>query len=134
MPPFLTDSSVWVDHWDDANVDSAPVVYLRERMRTDDVLAGDLIVMEVLRGVRNDQRHARLSQIYASFPQRALAGREVVLAAGDNFRLLQARGITVRSAIDCIIATYCIRNAIPLLHSDRDFDPFEQHLGLRVVR
>jgi hypothetical protein len=40
----------------------------------------------------------------------------------------------VRKTIDCLIATYCIETGHSLLHSDRDFDPFEDHFGLNVVR
>jgi len=47
-----------------------------------------------------------------------------------NFRTLRAKGITVRKTIDCLIATRCIADGLPLLYSDRDFDPFVVHLGL----
>ena len=30
-----------------------------------------------------------------------------------------------------MIATRCIEDGLTLLHSDRDFDPFVKHLGLR---
>jgi predicted nucleic acid-binding protein len=36
--------------------------------------------------------------------------------------------------LDLIIATYCIERGHVLLHEDRDFDPFERHLGLKVWR
>jgi hypothetical protein len=39
----------------------------------------------------------------------------------------------VRKTIDCLIATFCIAHEIYLLHRDRDFDPFEHYLGLRVI-
>ena len=42
-------------------------------------------------------------------------------------------GVTVRKTIDTLIATRCIESGYDLLHSDRDFDPFAKHLGLRVV-
>ena len=42
-------------------------------------------------------------------------------------------GVTVRKTIDTVIATRCIESGYDLLHSDRDFDPFAQHLALRVV-
>jgi predicted nucleic acid-binding protein len=61
-----------------------------------------------------------------------LGGREVALAAADGYRLLRRRGITVRKTIDMIIAAWCIRNNVPLLHSDRDFDVIERELGLVV--
>lgn len=55
----------------------------------------------------------------------------MALAAADNYRQLRARGITVRKTIDNLIATRCILDGIELLYSDRDFDPFVEHLGLR---
>ena len=42
-------------------------------------------------------------------------------------------GITVRKTIDTLIATRCIMDGHELLHSDRDFDPFVEHLGLKLA-
>jgi hypothetical protein len=58
----------------------------------------------------------------------------LAIEAARNFRRLRALDITVRKTIDTVIATRCILDGLELLHSDRDFDPFEQHLGLRCVR
>jgi hypothetical protein len=63
-----------------------------------------------------------------------LGGREVALLAADNYRTLRARGITVRKTIDVIIGSYCLLHALPLLHTDCDFDALETHLGLMVKR
>jgi len=41
--------------------------------------------------------------------------------------------VTIRKTADLIIATYCIERGHTLLHDDRDFDPIEEHLGLRVA-
>jgi predicted nucleic acid-binding protein len=60
-----------------------------------------------------------------------IGGREVAVQAARNFRALRALGVTVRKTIDTIIATRCIESRLPLLYSDRDFDPFVAHLGLR---
>jgi predicted nucleic acid-binding protein len=46
---------------------------------------------------------------------------------------LRARGLTVRKTIDCLIATFCILDGHALLHNDRNFDPFEEALALRVI-
>lgn len=62
-----------------------------------------------------------------------LGGLEIAIQAAKNFRELRRRGVTVRKAIDTVIATRCIESGYDLLHSDRDFDPFARHLGLRVV-
>jgi hypothetical protein len=60
-----------------------------------------------------------------------LCGRGMGILAAKNFRVLRSRGITVRKTIDTVIATRCIENDYSLLYSDRDFDPFLAHLGLR---
>ena len=86
------------------------------------------------RGIRDTSRKVRIERSLLAFPQRDLASRQTLLKSADNYRALRARGFTVRSVVDCIIATYCIEHRLPLLHSDRDFDPFEEHLGLRVIR
>lgn len=54
--------------------------------------------------------------------------------AAQNYRTLRKRGITIRKAIDVLIATFAIERKFELLHSERDFDAFERELGLRVVR
>lgn len=41
--------------------------------------------------------------------------------------------ISVRKTIDIVIATFCISNNL-LLHNDRDFEPMEKHLNLKVVK
>jgi predicted nucleic acid-binding protein len=58
----------------------------------------------------------------------------LALIAADNYRALREVGITVRKTIDCWIASFCLREGHTLLHNDRDFNGFEQHLGLRVVK
>jgi len=40
---------------------------------------------------------------------------------------------TVRKTIDCFIATYAIAYRHELLYRDAEFDPFEAHLGPRVI-
>lgn len=46
---------------------------------------------------------------------------------------LRARGVTVRGTVDVRTATRCLADGLRLLHADRDFDGFAEHLGLRVV-
>lgn len=63
-----------------------------------------------------------------------LVGRHIALQSAQHYRLLRTKGSTIRSTIDCVIATYCIANECALLHSDRDFSHFEELLGLRIVQ
>ncbi len=63
----------------------------------------------------------------------SIGGEALAVAAANNYRLLRSRGITIRKTIDCLIATFCIAEGHILLHDDRDFDLFEDHLGLQVI-
>jgi predicted nucleic acid-binding protein len=107
--------------------------------RLDDLLGreplaiGDLILAEVLQGVRDERNFNEAKRLLTSLNVVELAGREIAIQAARNFRILRALGVTVRKTIDTVIATRCIEDGLDLLHSDRDFDPFEKHLGLRVV-
>ena len=60
-----------------------------------------------------------------------LAGQDIAIQAAKNFRALRALGVSVRKTIDTVIATRCIESGLSLLYSDRDFDPFVEHLSLR---
>jgi len=58
-------------------------------------------------------------------------GQEMAIQAARNFHTLRLLGVTVRKTIDTVIATHCIEHDLDLLYSDRDFEPFVTHLGLR---
>jgi hypothetical protein len=49
------------------------------------------------------------------------------------FTACRAGGETVRSLTDCLIASAAIRTAVPILHSDRDFDVIARHTTLQVL-
>jgi predicted nucleic acid-binding protein len=89
---------------------------------------------EVLQGFPEEDDFRRAEEIFAVLEFQPMVGREIAVAAARNYRTLRARGITVRKTTDVLIATFCIAREHELLHSDRDFDAFERHLGLRVLR
>jgi predicted nucleic acid-binding protein len=76
----------------------------------------------------------RARRLLLELPCADLVGREVALTAAANHRALRSQGVTVRKTIDLLIATHCLLHQHELLHADRDFDAFEQHLGLHVWR
>lgn len=89
------------------------------------------MLTEVLQGFGNEQEFNQAKKLLTSLVVVDLGGREVAIQAAKNFRVLRTLGITVRKTIDTVIATRCIESGFTLLFSDRDFDPFVQHLGLR---
>ncbi|WP_375270934.1 PIN domain nuclease [Sphingomonas sp.] len=127
---ILPDSSVWIDLL--AARDTAQANLLRQLLNENFVVGvGDLILTEVLQGTRGERHYQETLAVLSSFEQVTIVGRNVAIAAARNYRHLRSLGITVRKTIDTLIATRCILDAIPLLYSDRDYDPFVQHLGLR---
>jgi predicted nucleic acid-binding protein len=129
---ILVDSSVWIDYF--RGTPTAAAAKLDALLGTVPLAIGDLIATEVLQGCRTDREFALIRKAFDAFELVMLGGEDVAFQAAANFRLLRARGATVRKTIDTIIATRCIVSGFELLHSDRDFDPFEVHLGLRCVR
>ena len=128
---ILVDTSVWIDYF---NGTITPQTDILDNLLGHQPLAiGDLILTEVLQGFANERDFQRATQLLTSLTAVELSGQGIAIQAARNFRALRKLGVTVRKTIDTIIATHCIESGHDLLHSDRDFDPFAKHLGLRVV-
>jgi predicted nucleic acid-binding protein len=128
---ILVDSSVWIDYFGGAASPEAD--RLDALLGVEPLVTGDLILAEVLQGFAADRDFQHARTLLESFEVVALAGREVCIEAAQNVRTLRRKGVTIRKTINTIIATCCIRNGYVLLHNDRDFDAFVEHLGLRVA-
>jgi len=93
----------------------------------------ELVLTEVLQGIRDEDSFTETLNALRQFTVFDTGNRNLAINAARNYRALRRLGLTVRSTIDCLIATFCIESGHELLHSDRDFDGFEQHLGLQVL-
>ena len=127
---IVVDSSVWIPHFSEVLTDE--VQRLRAIRRLDDVVVGDLILLEMLQGARSDRRALELERALRTFRVEAMLGAEIAIAAARNYRTLRALGITVRKTADLIIGTFCIENGYRVLHRDRDFTTMQAHLGLQI--
>ena len=127
----IIDTTVWIDYL--GGVENAQTEWLDDAQQRMRLGLTDLILCELLQGVRGDAMFAQVRREMMRFEVFSTGGMEMAVASAQNFRTLRAKGITVRKTIDCLIATFCITGEHVLLHRDRDFDAFEQHLGLRVV-
>ena len=126
---ILVDSSVWIDYF--RGTPTPQTDRLDSLLGSEPVIIGDLILTEVLQGFASDRDFNMARKLLTSLDIVNLAGRDIAIQAARNFRALRALGITVRKTIDTVIATRCIESGFMLLYSDRDFEPFVQHLGLR---
>ena len=128
---ILVDSSVWIDYFRSA--DTPQVALLDSFFGRSPLAVGDLIAAEVLQGVRDEREFKWVKKTLDAFEHIDLAGYDLAVKASENYRSLRAMGITIRKTIDTLIATRCIENGLTLLHADRDFLPFAQHLGMKVA-
>ena len=128
---ILVDSSVWIAQLRGRT--TSATVKLEAAAAREPLLIGDLILLEVLQGARNETHAARIESALRRYAVVPLLGTDLAPKAARNFRKLRELGITVRKTADIIIGTFCIEHRHTLLHEDRDFDPMQAHLGLEVL-
>lgn len=127
----IVDTTVWVDYFNGTG--TRHVEWLDRELDRQRLALTDLILSEVLQGVRNEREAAVTERELLRLEVFSTGGVELAVAAARNYRRLRAKGRTIRRTIDCWIATFCLLNGHALLHNDSDFDPFEELLGLQVV-
>ncbi|MCZ7855798.1 PIN domain nuclease [Agrobacterium salinitolerans] len=128
---IVADTSAWISFIrKDAPALSAK---FRALMAQGEVLIGDIILLEVLRGARDGYHARHLEQMLSEFPCVAMMSPQLAIKAAANYRFLRGRGYTIRKSNDLIIGTYCIEHGHKLLQNDRDFQPMADHLGLRLA-
>ena len=128
---ILVDSSVWIDYFRGTAI--AQTEMLEGLLGREPLAIGDLVITEVLQGCDLEREFNEVLKLFKTLDFVVLGGEDVAIAAARNFRKLRSLGVTIRKTIDTVIATRCIVSGYELLHNDRDFDPFEKHLGLRCV-
>jgi len=128
---ILVDSSVWIARL--RRERTAATEKLAVAVRPDVLLVGDLILLEVLQGARDEAHAASIERSLRQFGVVPLLDPDLAAIAARNYRRLRALGVTIRKTADLVIGTYCIEHRHALLHDDRDFAPMETHLGLKVA-
>lgn len=126
---ILVDSSVWIDFF--RGTVTPETERLDALLGSELLVVGDLILAEVLQGFSSERDFHQARKLLTALDVVTLGGSEIAIQAARNFRTLRARGVTIRKTIDTLIATRCIESDSALLFSDRDFEPFVEHLGLR---
>jgi hypothetical protein len=127
----IVDTTVWIDYL--GNVSNRETNWLIRELGRQPLGLTDIVLCEVLQGIRSDAAFAGVRHDLEKLYIFNTGGSELAVAAAQNYRRLRQAGYTVRTTIDCLIATFCLEAGHALLHRDRDFDPFEEYFGLRVV-
>jgi predicted nucleic acid-binding protein len=127
----IVDTTVWVDYF--RGVRNPETDWLDTELDRQRLGITDLIVCEVLQGVRDEATATTVERQLLKLQVFETGSVDLARDAARNYRMLRSRGHTVRKTIDCLIATFCLRERHSLLHRDRDFDPFEEFLQLSVI-
>ncbi len=127
----VVDSSVWIAYFNGAVTRETDL--LDELLGAEPIVIGDLILAEVLQGFRSDREARAARETLETLLFEPMVGRDVALASARHYRSLRGRGVTVRSTMDMLIATFCMQNGHRLLHADRDFATIAQHLDLMTL-
>jgi predicted nucleic acid-binding protein len=130
---IVVDSSVWIAAFRGATSAGARKLAAIANDAVDEILVGDLILLEVLQGARDDRQANFIERRLRAFPIEAMLDADLATSAARNFRFLRERGVTLAKIAALIIATFCIERRHALLHEDRDFEAAARHLPLRVI-
>ena len=128
---IVVDTSVWIDVLNEHDTlkaqrciglleDGAPLAVT------------DVIVTEILQGLRSDREASRVEGYLRHFPILRLEAVDDFVSAAALCRRARARGVTIRSTVDCLIASVCIREQAPILHSDDDFERIASTSNLQI--
>jgi hypothetical protein len=128
---IIVDTTVWIDYLGGA--ENPHTSWLERELPSQPLGLTDLILCEILQGIREETIFRRTRRELSKFTIFRTGGEGLAVASAQNYRALRERGHTVRKTMDCLIATFCLLEGHALLHRDRDFDAFEQHLGLQVI-
>jgi predicted nucleic acid-binding protein len=127
----IVDTTVWIDYL--RGTENSETVWLDGALTRQRLGLIDLVLCEVLQGIRDPNMFIKVRDELLTFHLFQTGGKDLAITSALNYRKVSDRGYTVRRTIDCLIASFCLEAGHELLHRDRDFDPFEKALGLRVV-
>jgi len=129
---MIVDSNTWADFFN--GVQSPHANRLEAALDEEEDLAViPIIITEVLQGFRTDTGFQRAQRVLVSLPV-IHPTVDCHVRAARMFRSLRRKGVTVRGAVDCVIAQSCLDTEAALLSPDADFRHIARHTSLRLWR
>jgi predicted nucleic acid-binding protein len=118
---ITVDSSVWIDYLKGSQTSQTKQLDAMLSDSSLDFVMLDVVLMEVLRGIRSDHEYKNTQVALTALPVHQAGGEEIATHAAQIYRKLRREGQTVRSSIDLLVASWCLHSDADLLHNDRDF-------------
>jgi predicted nucleic acid-binding protein len=129
---IVVDSNTWADFF---NGLETPYVHRLDLGlgNEEDLAVVPIVISEVLQGFRTDTGFERARRVLVSLPL-IHPTIECHVRAAQLSRSLRRKGVTVRGAVDCVIAQTCLDADTELLSPDSDFEHIADHTPLRLWR
>jgi hypothetical protein len=129
---MVVDTNAWADYFNGVRNPHTERLDLALR-EEEDMSVIPIILAEVLQGFRTDAGFRRARRLLLALPliHPAVGGH---VRAARLFRSLRRKGVTVRGAVDCVIAQTCLDTQAELLSPDADFERIARHTPLRLWR
>ena len=129
---ILADSSAWIEYLRGTSSDVAARVRTHHEL-SDGLAVTETVVMELYAGVRNAGEQRNVDTVVRGSMLLPIGGLADHEHAAALYRTCRRHGETIRRMNDCLIAAVAIRNDVPVLHHDTDFDVLARHTPLRVA-
>lgn len=130
----VADTSVWIDFFNGAASPERATLRALVADSPAQLIVPDLVLFEVLRGFRHERQQRQARAAFQALNVQSVVDADAAQRAAERYRRLRVSGVTIHSAVDVLVASYCIDHDLILLQRDRDFLPFEQHFGLRLLQ
>ena len=122
---ILVDTSVWIEMFAG-----------RVQARPDDFLVMATcgpVIQEVLQGLRPGRQAQQIRWQLQGLPRLGdPVAVNLFVEAADLYAASRRRGITIRSSVDCLIASIALWHKTPVWHFDRDFDRIAAFTRLEI--
>lgn len=128
---ILVDSSVWIDFFA-GKIGPGSDLVRKAIENKEDICVCGVIMTEVLQGIRSDKEFKRVDEILSDLVYLPIT-KDIFIKAAKIYRMLRKQGKTVRSPVDCMIASVCLEHDVRLLHHDRDFEVIGAFFPLQIV-
>ena len=107
---MIVDTTVWVDYF--RGVTNPEAEWVHAELDRQRLGLTDLILCEVLQSVGDDGAAKAVERELRKLEVFDMCAADLAREAARNYRTLRGHGQTVRKTIDCLIATFCIREQV----------------------
>ncbi len=136
MPKLVVDSSVWIDFFNKKT--SAEIEHLKLLLLTNagasPVIIFPVIMQEVLQGIESQRSYNIIKENLEGLEYLYYDAYLFAVKSAELYRSLKQKGVTIRKANDCLIASLCIEHKFSLFHKDKDFDNIAKHTALNIYK